>query len=66
MVFQFGSMQNYAVGKIDMLITQHAKQIILYDPETKTINWRFITNEILNVNRISQTVYGVLVWIHAK
>ena len=66
MVFQFGSMQNYAVGKIDQLITQHAKQIILYDPETKTINRRFITNEILNVNRISQTVYSVLVWIHAK
>ena len=45
MVFQFGSMQNYAVGKIDQLITQHAKQIILYDPETKLLKV-YITNEI--------------------
>ena len=26
-VFQFGSMQSYAVGKIDQLVTQHAKDI---------------------------------------
>ena len=36
-VFQFGSMQSYAVGKIDHLVTQHAKDIILYNLETKTI-----------------------------
>ena len=30
-------MQSNAVGKIDQLITQRAKQIILYDLETKTI-----------------------------
>ena len=36
-VYQFGSMQSYAVGKIDQLVTQYAKDIILYDLETKTI-----------------------------
>ena len=36
-VFQFGSMQSYAVDKIDQLVAQHGKQIILYDLETKTI-----------------------------
>ena len=37
MMFQFGSMQNYAVDKIDQLITQCAKQIILYDLETELL-----------------------------
>ena len=37
MVFQFGSIQNYAVDEIDQLITQCAKQIILYDLETKLL-----------------------------
>ena len=30
-------MRRYAVEKIDQLVTQHAKQIILYGLETKTI-----------------------------
>ena len=49
-------MQSYIVGKIYQLITQHAKQIILYDLEIKTTNWRFITNEILNMNYLTDSV----------
>lgn len=51
----FGSMQRYAVEKIDQLVIQHGKEIILYDLETKTIkglepmkflNMKYLTDSV--------------------
>ena len=49
-------MQRYEVEKIDHLVTKHAKQIILYDLETKTIKG-LERMKFLNINYLKDSVW---------